>query len=293
MRIRPSAAGSLAVALLLACLAAVAGGQAAGERAGVVHVEPSRYAPVVVIEEFGERCIAFGSSPSGSRQTCVDLDDPKALVFSYTRMMLGALYLQPQPARVLVIGLGGGTLPTVLAELLPQAQIDTVEIDPAVVRVAEAWFGFRQGPRQRVHLQDGRAFVEAAARAGRRYDLVMLDAYGPDYIPRHLMTREFLQQVKAILAPSAVVAANTFTASDMYARESATYAEVFGPFFNLRANNRVILAVNGTLPDDDAVRANARALAPRLRPYRVDVERELLRFSRDRDWPGDALPLVD
>ena len=120
---RPSAAGSLAVVLLLACLAAVAGGQAAGERAGVVHVEPSRYAPVVVIEEFGERCIAFGSSASGSRQTCVDLDDPKALVFSYTRMMLGALYLQPQPARVLVIGLGGGTLPTVLAELLPQAQI--------------------------------------------------------------------------------------------------------------------------------------------------------------------------
>lgn len=280
-----------AAVLLLA--AAFAWAQPA-RAAEVVHVEPSRYAPVMVVEEFGERCIAFGDDDSGSHQTCMDLDDPQAMVFNYTRMMMGALYLQPKPQRILIVGLGGGTLPTALAALLPDAEIDTVEIDPAVVRVAERWFGFRQGPRQRVHLEDGRKFVESAAGAGRRYDLVMLDAYGADYIPRHLMTREFLQQVKAVLVPGGVLAANTFTGSELYHRESATYAEVFGPFFNLRANNRVILAVNGgALPDDAAVRANALALAPRLAPYRVDVERELARFSREQDWRADAQVLAD
>ena len=45
-------------------------------------------------------------------------------------MMLGALLLNPDPHSILIIGLGGGTLPRTLEKLLPQADIDVVEIDP-------------------------------------------------------------------------------------------------------------------------------------------------------------------
>lgn len=264
------------------------------QAANVIHVEPSAFSPIVVYEENRERCMTFGSvRASGGRQTCIDLREPDRLVFPYTRMMLSALFAQPDPGRVLIVGLGGGTLPGALARLLPQAVIDTVEIDPAVVKVAERHFGYAVSPRQRVFVQDGRAFVQAAAARGERYDLVMLDAFDVNYIPPHLLTREFLQEVRSLLAPGGVLAANTFTASRLYQQESATYADVFGEFFNLRTSNRVIVAVEGGLPDAATLRANAMRLAPALAPYGMDVQAQLRLFSRERDWPAGARVLTD
>src|SRR5690606_11930478 len=100
-----------------------------------------------------------------------------------------------------------------------------------------------------------------------------------DYVPRHLMTVEFLEHVKAILKIDGVVVANTFTNSDLYEQESATYAHVFGPFFNLRQGNRVIVATREALPDPATLKDNARAVKDKLVPFSVDVERELDRYA--------------
>src|SRR5690606_34262980 len=123
------------------------------------------------------------------RQTCISLENPDEMVFAYTRMMTTALFTKPNPSRILIVGLGGATLPTALASILPDATIDTVEIDPAVVRVAKQYFGYKTGPRQRVFVEDGRAFIERVHKQGERYDIVMLDAFDDDYIPAHLLTR--------------------------------------------------------------------------------------------------------
>jgi len=237
--------------------------------------------------------MAFGSVQAPGRQTCFRLNEPQRMVFNYTRMMMSSLFVKPDPKRVLVIGLGGGTLPMALAQVLPQARIDTVEIDPAVVNVARRYFGYQTSPRQRVHQADGRAFVEQAVREKRSYDLIMLDAFDYTYIPAHLMTREFLQQVKTLLSPGGVLAANTFASSDLYDRESATYQSVFGTYFNLRANNRVIFAVNGALPDDASLKLRAHDWAPRLARYDIDVARQLALFERGARWPEGTAPLVD
>ncbi|MEI2414797.1 fused MFS/spermidine synthase [Orrella sp. JC864] len=273
----------------LACLLlALSAGQAAALQ--VLHTEASSFSPVVVYEAGGERCLTFENAQNLGRQSCQATDGSPRMVLNYTRMMMSALAVQPEPGRILVIGLGGGTLPMALAALLPQASIDTVEIDPAVTRVARQYFGFQTSERVRVHEADGRAFVEQAVRDGRQYDLILLDAFDYNYIPRHLTTVEFLSQAKALLAPAGVLAANTFSSSGLYDRESATYASVFGPYFNARSNNRVIFAVNGPLPEDAALQRNARRWAPRLAPYGVDLERELQRYTREVRWPpGTAL----
>lgn len=259
----------------------------------LIHTEPSDFAPVFVFEEHGERCMNFDQIESFGRQTCLDLGDPDKMVFAYTRMMTSALFVMPEPKNVLIIGLGGATMPRALEKILPETVIDTVEIDPAVVRVAERFFGYEQGPRQRVFVEDGRAFVERARKEGRTYDMVMLDAFDMDYIPAHLLTREFLEQVRAILAPDGVLVANTFTNSQMYDQESVTYAAVFGDFFNLRAGNRVIIASRGKLPADHVLRRNADALAGTLAPFGIDATRELQRYSRERDWNEKAAVLTD
>lgn len=276
-----------AVILLTYCLSST------GAAARLIHTEASEFAPVLVFEEYGQRCMNFNTIEDNGRQTCFDLQEPDKMVFAYTRMMTSALFVKPDPANILIVGLGGATMQRALHKILPETTIDSVEIDPAVARVAEQYFGYKQGPRQRLFIEDGRAFIERAHREGRQYDMVMLDAFDVDYIPPHLLTRQFLEEVRAILSPDGVLVANTFTRSRMYDRESATYAAVFGDFFNLRAGNRVIIASRGPLPEQAVLATNATALTDTLAPFGIDAERELLRFSTVRDWNQDAAVLSD
>src|SRR5581483_8344979 len=140
---------------------------------------------------------------------------------------------------------------------------------------------------------DGRVFVKRALREPRRYDLVMLDAYDHEYIPEHMLTREFLQEVKGIMTPDGVLAANTFSMSRLYAHESATYAAVFGAFYNLKRRNRVIIAKLDGLPSAEVLRRNAERVQPRLASTGLDAAWLLPQFDTTRDWPSDARVLTD
>jgi len=258
----------------------------------ILHTERSLYRQIVVYDDDDLRCMRF-TRLATARQSCRSQREPRRLVFEYLRMMMGALYLGPPPRRVLVVGLGGGSLVTALESVLPQAHIDAVEVDPAVVRVARQFFGFEPGPRVQVHEQDGRVFVKRALRQQVRYDLVLLDAYDHEYIPEHLLTREFLEEVKCVMAPGAVLGANTFSSSRLYDHESATYAAVFGTFFNLKRGNRVILLKLGGLPPLDVIQRNAEQWTAALTPLGIDASWLVAQLDTTRDWPADARVLTD
>src|SRR5947209_10977467 len=155
------------------CIVAFAASVAGVHAQTIVHTERSLYRNIIVYDEAGMRCLKFSRTVTAGRQSCQMLRDPDRLVFQYTKMMMSALYLNPEPRRVLVLGLGGGTLPRALASLPSVTDVDVVEIDPAVARVAEKFFGFRQGPKLHVFEEDGRVFVKRALKSGQRYDVVM------------------------------------------------------------------------------------------------------------------------
>jgi spermidine synthase len=259
----------------------------------LIHSERSLYRQVLVYQEADERCLCFTRECAIGRQSCMDLHQPERLVFDYAKMMLGALYLEPQPRNILIIGLGGGTLPAALERLLPQADIDVVEIDPAVVRVARQYFGFRTDEHVHVITEDGRVYVRSALRGSKRYQLIMLDAYDSQYIPEHLLTREFLTEVRSLLTDDGIVAANTFSSSRLYQNESVTYRAVFGPFYNLKSANRVILAAKGPLPPLQQVRANSRRFGAAFNSFGFSADAVLERFSTQVDWDPNARVLTD
>ena len=264
--------------------------------AEVLHRERSLYQTILVTREPGRLCLQFSRRKDQRNQSCMNPRHPKRMVFTYTRMMMAALLLNPQPANVLMVGLGGGTLPTALGELLPETTIDVVEIDPAVLSVAENFFAFAANDRLRVHLSDARVFVKRRLRGDLRYDLIMLDAYAGDYIPEHLMTTEFLEETRALLTPGGVVAANTFSTSRLYDHESETYREVFGLFFNFKttaSNNRIVLATNGPLPPKAVLRDNASRWRRALRPYQVPIDDYPALLSLQVDWDSAKRPLTD
>lgn len=259
----------------------------------LLHSERSLYREVLVYETAGQRCMCFTRNCRIGRQSCMDMRHPDRIALNYPKLMLASLYIKPQPRSVLIIGLGGGTLPRALVKALPDVAIDVVEIDPAVVSVAKRYFGFATSDRVRVIEMDGRVYVKRAIREQRRYDLIMLDAFDHEYIPEHLLTQEFLREVKTLLAPDAVLAANTFSSSRLYDHESVTYASVFGTFFNLKQDNRVILATNATAPTRQQLVANSRIHEDVLKPMGVDTAKILDLFSTKQDWNVRARVLTD
>ena len=262
----------------------------------VVHREKSLYRNIVVTEKAGKRCLVFSVKRQQRNQTCVDTNDPKHIVFAYVRMIFAGLLVNPQPTRGLMIGMGGGTISSVLTSIYPNLTMDLVEVDPAVVKVATDYFGFRNTHQIDVHVTDGRVFARRALRRNEQYDLIILDAFTGEYIPEHLMTVEFLENIKSLLTPGGVVIANTFSGSSLYHHESVTYSAVFGPLFSLKmpgTGNRVIVASTSDLPDNETLMANAMMLKPDFERYKIDLRKYVPKMNRDPDWKTDKRVLTD
>lgn len=105
--------------------------------------------------------------------------------------------------RIGVIGLGCGVLATYGRE---SDQFDMIEINPAVVEIANKHFTFLSNSAAtiRTHLGDGRLVLERME--GKTFDLLVLDAFSSDAIPAHLLTREAITLYRQRLADDGVLA---------------------------------------------------------------------------------------
>ncbi|WP_163861193.1 spermidine synthase [Myxococcus eversor] len=243
--------------LVLAFLSCAASGQRT-----VLHQKQSPYTLIAVTEDAeGRRYLQFDES--GALQSVVWPGQPLKLELAYTRVAMVGLAFVPKPQRILVVGLGGGAMPMFLRAVVPQARIDVVDIDPDVVDVAREYFGFREDERLKAHVADGRAFIEAKRPA---YDLIFLDAYGPESIPEHLGTVEFLAVVRARLTAKGAVVGNVWEDppnplfSSMVRTWQAGFRQLYT--FEVEANaNRIFVGV--PFPDKqsrEALAARAQSL---------------------------------
>ncbi|HEY75595.1 MAG TPA: spermine synthase [Thermoflexia bacterium] len=124
-----------------------------------------------------------------------------------------------------MIGLAGGTVPKQYTRFFGPIPIDGVEIDPEIVEVGRRYFAMNE-PNLNVIVADGRAFL---SRSSRRYTVVGIDAYQLPYIPWHLTTVEFFQEVRSHLTEDGVVAVNVGHTQDYRLVEAmaATLEQVF------------------------------------------------------------------
>jgi spermidine synthase len=113
-------------------------------------------------------------------------------------------YLENQVQSLLIIGSAAGTVSKAFSGIYGAIPIDGVEIDPGIIRVGRDWFEMTE-PNLKLHAQDGRYFL---SQTDQTYDIIVVDAYRPPYIPFHLTTREFFQEVYDHLNPTGVMAIN-------------------------------------------------------------------------------------
>jgi spermidine synthase len=225
----------------------------------ILYHSENEYGPIWIHETSAARCLSFVPiEKSNVRQTCIIPEDPKRLIFKYQKIALSALYLNTNPKKILLIGLGGGTLAKALMDILPDVAFDIVEINPDVEKVAKQFFFFKLNKNTKVFLQDGYLFIEDKLKNNQKYDFIIIDAFTPDYIPESFITKQFATMLKGILSPEGVLAVNTFVDSKSYDLETTLYKNEFGKIINLQySGNRMIFAVNGQIPSPKTIEENS------------------------------------
>jgi spermidine synthase len=165
----------------------------------------------------------------GALNSAMYLNSSKAF-FTYTDYFHLPFLFNPGIKSVLFIGGGGGTGAKSFYNLYPEAQIDVVDIDPAVNTAARDFFNLKENDRIRIYTGEGRGFLESSAG---KYDLIIIDAFNSlNSVPYHLMTQEFISMIKEHLTDGGMVVLNVHSAvigekSILLKVEYSTYKSVF------------------------------------------------------------------
>ena len=248
------------------CLAVCALGGSAAAR--TLYEGESQYHYIRVTQLGSVRTLEFRRSGLHYRESALDMDDANRLVLSYTKLMFAGFLFVPEPKDILMIGLGAGVCPRVMNGFLPDVRFDIIELDPAVLRVAKDHFGFAEGPRTKVMVRDGRVGVKVLARKGRKYDIVMLDAFRAGYVPYHLTTQEFLQECKQVLKPGGVLLSNLWPSLLLYEYERRTMAKVFAKqyAFGKSGNTIIVCLQQNEELNQEVLRKRAEAFTRKWTP---------------------------
>jgi len=106
-----------------------------------------------------------------------------------------------------MIGSAAGTAARSFTEAYGPLPVDGVEIDPEIVEAGNRFFALDEMPNAINHVEDGRTYLQTGGR-DKKWTVVGIDAYRQPYIPFHLTTKEFFQEVRAHLTPDGAVMIN-------------------------------------------------------------------------------------
>jgi predicted membrane-bound spermidine synthase len=106
-----------------------------------------------------------------------------------------------------IVGLAAGTIARQYTKVYSDVPIDGIEIDPGIIEAGAKYFDMnpQMMPNLKVYTQDGRYELN---RLDKQYTVIAVDAYRPPYIPWHLTTVEFFQEIRDHLTDDGVVAIN-------------------------------------------------------------------------------------
>jgi spermidine synthase len=138
-------------------------------------------------------------------QSCMDLRQPDALKLDYTRTMMGFLLFVPEPANIAMVGLGGGSLTKFCYRHLPMTRIQVVEINPHVIALRDEFQVPPDDKRLCVILGDGAEFIRSRPE---RFDVLMIDGYDDQGLPRSLSSQRFYADCREMLTPGGILVAN-------------------------------------------------------------------------------------
>jgi spermidine synthase len=220
----------------------------------VIHVKP------YVHELPGSKALHFSISELQSRMRT---DDPTALDLEYTRTMMGFLLFHPEPAGLVMIGLGGGSLAKFCFRHLPQTRIEVVEINPHVIDLRDEFEVPADDHRFKVMRADGASFVR---QRFAHCAVLLVDGFDDQGLPARLCSQRFYDDCSALLAARGLLVVNLPRSDLLFDIYIDRIRRSFGD---------AVLVVDGSDGSNSIVFASQTPLVPALRAVAGRLPRRL------------------
>ncbi len=169
-------------------------------------------------------------------QSEMSLKAPNDLALRYTQKMMASLLFMPRPRRIVLIGLGGGSLIKFCYTRLPGTQLTAVELDPDVIAFRDVFRIPPDDARLQILQGDG---AEYLAHADKGIDILLVDAFDKSGFAPALANREFFESAFAKLSGNGVLVVNL-------AGEKESYAGLIGEAMAVFDDQIIVVPV----PDD-------------------------------------------
>jgi spermidine synthase len=202
--------------------------------------------PPLVRTRRGRRTLEF---VPGDVQSEMLLARPDALVLAYLRAMMAFVLFQPRPRRIVMVGLGGGSLAKFCHRHFPDAHITVIELRADVIALRDAFHVPPDSDRFTVVHADAAGWL--AAHPGTA-DVLLVDGFDARGLPARLADAPFYADCRRTLRPGGVLVANVFTYDPRYRAVLAALDAVFDGrtcwFDKVAGNNRIVYALHAPAP---------------------------------------------
>ena len=162
---------------------------------------------VEVIDNGIFRTLFFGGN---ILQSQMSKRQPHHLLIPYTCTMMAALLCKPNPQRVLLVGVGAGSLIRFLQHHFPECHIDAVDHSPHIIDLARGYFRLPENDFVTIHCCDGLEFVRNVQESNT-YDLILVDAFNEQGMATDIYTLEFFGLCANILSANGIVSSNLWS----------------------------------------------------------------------------------
>jgi len=204
--------------------------------------DPFPPAPPLVRTRRGRRTLEFAP---GDIQSEMLVARPDALTLAYQRAMMCFTLFAPAPRRIVMVGLGGGSLAKFCHRHFPDAHITVLEIRADVIALRDDFCVPPDGPRLRVLHADAAGWLAAHPGAA---DVLLVDGFDARGLPERLSDAAFYADCRRALRPGGVLVANVFTYDPRYHVVLAALDSAFGGhicwFDRIAGNNRIVYALD-------------------------------------------------
>ena len=139
---------------------------------------------------------------------------PEKLALRYTQyMMAAALLAVPDPARVLLIGVGAGALLHFFDHYFQGTRIDGVDNSDHIIKIARGFFSVPENNYISIHCEDGLKYLNSLEDS-TSYDLILVDAFNDDGMAKTIYSNEFFKLAKRKLSSKGVICCNLWSGND-------------------------------------------------------------------------------
>ena len=209
----------------------------------------------------------------GAIQSVMELSNPVRLALAYTRKMMAFLLFNRAPKRILLLGLGGGSLAKFCYANLPAAKLTAVEVNQDVIALRDEFGVPADDDRFRVINADGAAYISILTHCK---DVILADACNRTGIAAELGSAEFYRQARRRLSAGGIFVANICGDSVSTAAHLANIREAFdGELLSLQVqtdSNIIVFGFKNRRPDLHWERIEAGA-AELKRRFHLDFPR--------------------